>query len=169
MNIEFIKGYMIAEDGLVTSLNYKNTGIAKALSQATGTSGYKYVSTPKGRRKSQNHLVHRLVAIAFIPNPDNKKYVNHRDGNKNNNDISNLEWVTASENTIHGFENGLMRVGAEHHMSTPVRCIDTGTVYNTAKAANAAYTKGKPNGSNIARVCKGTQKKAFGLNWEFIN
>jgi hypothetical protein len=52
-----------------------------------------------GRRK--HHKVHRLVAKAFIPNPEGKQQVNHKDGNKQNNSITNLEWVTDEENKIH--------------------------------------------------------------------
>lgn len=63
------------------------------------------------------HSIHRLVAIAFIPNPDNKPQVNHKDGNKSNNAVWNLEWVTNSENLIHAFETNLLksRPGEEHH------------------------------------------------------
>lgn len=62
--------------------------------------GYYQVTLSK-EAKSRTFRVHRLVALAFIPNPDNKPYINHIDGNKKNNRIENLEWCTASENNWH--------------------------------------------------------------------
>jgi hypothetical protein len=64
------------------------------------------------------HQVHRLVAKEFIPNDDPKKEINHKDGNPKNNHVSNLEWVTHSENLIHAHANGLVKMptGKNHHM-----------------------------------------------------
>lgn len=77
-----------------------------------------YKKTYKGKRgylvvdlcvknKRKNLKVHRLVAETFIPNPENKQFVNHKDLNKLNNHVSNLEWTTAKENTRHFFDNGV--------------------------------------------------------------
>jgi hypothetical protein len=87
-----------------------NTGIAKNTRKELKThrinSGYLCLKfTVNGKRT--NHLVHRLVAEAFIPNPDNKREVNHIDGNKLNNNVCNLEWVTSSENKLHAKNTGL--------------------------------------------------------------
>ena len=72
----------------------------------------KLYKTGKGYYQVSHHqdlfYVHRIVAGAFIPNILDKPFINHKDGNKLNNDMSNLEWVTASENTMHAYESGLM-------------------------------------------------------------
>lgn len=62
-------------------------------------------------------LLHRIVATCFIPNPDNKPMVNHKDGNKKNNRVDNLEWVTNAENMKHGWKTGLMKRGELHGAS----------------------------------------------------
>ena len=69
--------------------------------------------------KTNNARVHRLMAETFIPNPYNLRDVNHKDGNKLNNDISNLEWVSHSSNVKHAYDNGLEKkvLGEDHHGS----------------------------------------------------
>jgi len=68
--------------------------------------GYYTVCLCKGNIK-KSYKVNRLIAITFIPNPENKPQVNHKDGNRLNDDVSNLEWATAKENNQHALDNGL--------------------------------------------------------------
>lgn len=76
------------------------------LKQCNDKYSYLYINLCK-KGKYKKFKVHRLVAETFIPNPDNKPQVNHKDGNKQNNHIDNLEWVTCSENHIHAYKIGL--------------------------------------------------------------
>lgn len=80
--------------------------------------GYLYVNLCKADKSKQIRKqisIHRLVATAFIPNPSGKREVNHIDGNKSNNHVSNLEWATSSENERHAVAMDLIKQGEEHH------------------------------------------------------
>ena len=97
------ENYSINEDGTV--IHTKTGKIKKAW---LGKVGYYYLDLYQNN-KSTKIALHRILAMAFIPNPDNKKTVNHIDGDKTNNSLSNLEWATYSENTKHAYDNNLNR------------------------------------------------------------
>jgi hypothetical protein len=91
--------YEINEQGVV-----RNTRTGKIRNPFNRKDGYIGIQLYVG--KVLNFQLHRLIALAFIPNPDNKPQVNHIDSNRKNNDLSNLEWVSCSENVKHGYELG---------------------------------------------------------------
>lgn len=93
------------------TFNYKG----KILKQMN-MSGYLVVSLSKDNIKNK-YKIHRLVALSFLSNPENKREVNHIDGDKFNNNLSNLEWATSRENQIHAYETGLQLTGAFHGRS----------------------------------------------------
>lgn len=117
LEYKYIKGYnnkyYITKDGQVFITNYRGMNIPKKM-KPRKICGYLSLglespdSTPDNR-KQKICKIHRLVAEAFIPNPDNKPCVNHIDGNKLNNKVSNLEWCTVQENTVHAYRNKLER------------------------------------------------------------
>ena len=83
------------------TLNYKRTGQTKILKQGIGTHGYKIINLYKDH-SSKTYTVHRLVAQAFIPNPNNLPCINHKDEDKTNNAVWNLEWCSYSYNINYG-------------------------------------------------------------------
>lgn len=109
--VESLNGsYGINQNGEVKKLIVGQGSNGKILKSYVETNGYKrVVLSIDGKRKL--YYVHRLLAEAFIDNPENKDCVNHIDGNKLNNSVDNLEWVTYSENTQHAVKTGLHKVG----------------------------------------------------------
>lgn len=104
-------GYFVTEDGAVYT---SKRGSFRKLSSPVCLKYYAVKLSNKGKVK--HCFVHRLVAEVYVDNPENKDFVNHKDGNKLNNNYDNLEWVTFSENIQHAFDTGLNKgfVGVEN-------------------------------------------------------
>ena len=171
-NIKNYEGkYQVSNMGNVKSLNFNNTKRPAILVKKVNRRGYEYVCLSQYGKRSYS-AVHRLVAEAFIPNPDNKEQINHIDGNKRNNSMYNLEWVSQSENINHAIRTGLLKLnGAQNGRSKKVQQIDlNGNVINTFDCLkDAGKFLGKENRSTkILEACKGRRKTAYGYKWQYL-
>lgn len=143
--------YDVDEFGVV-----RNIKTNRVLHQHIDKDGYLRVAIYDKEHKQHRKLVHRLVAEAFIPNPDNLPQVNHKDGNKQNNSVDNLEWCTHSENQKHRFytlQKGLRRIVQ----------VETQRSFQSIKTAGTIcgiYP------SNISRAIK-HGSTAGGYHWEY--
>ena len=175
--IEGFPNYLVTNKGRVLSLkdNHNNDRI-KELKQIKNRDGYMFVNLYKNN-KMHSKNVHRLVAQAFIPNPENKPEVNHIDENKTNNHISNLEWVTARENLNHGTRNERTsktmsdgrRKGKNHPRSKSVIGFKIeGCDIKYYKYINECKKDGFDT-SAISKCCKGKLKYYKGYEWFFAD
>ena len=115
--------YLVSDLGRVQSLPRSKFSKAKSIQHVPGgilkiriRRDYPTVYLSRNGH-GMNMRVHRAVALAFIPNPEGKPCVNHKDGNKNNCRADNLEWVTYKENDRHASENGLKACGSRQHLA----------------------------------------------------
>ena len=153
---DFEKKYLISNHGRVWS-NYKND----YLKQAYNCKGYKIVGFSLPNNKSCIKTIHRLVAIHFISNPDNKPQVNHIDGNKENNKVDNLEWNTCKENMNHAINAGLY---------TPTKCgaCKKLILYNTKTEQEETYISRAEFARTIG-VCMYSVRSCLGKRGKYKN
>lgn len=135
--------------------------------------GYLVTDLYQGGKRSTVR-VHRLVAEAFVPNPDCKPEVNHKDGNKYNNNASNLEYVTKKENCRHAWTNGLVKpsygMSGKNNPNAgrkgkPFRVVETGEVFNTLKECE---DKIDGNNRHINDCLRGRQNTHRGFHFEYL-
>ena len=151
--------YFITEDGFIIS---KKTN--KVVKTTKSNSGYETVVLWKNGKRKQCTM-HRIVALSFIPNPENKRCVNHIDGNKLNNKVSNLEWITHSDNHKHAYRTGLrkslkkIRIKKDKY-SRLIVDLQYGIFYDSIMYASSIYNM---NYKTLANMINGHRKNKTNL------
>ena len=175
-SINGFDNYMVSNLGRVKSISRKSISNGgtyirkeKILKYGKHRIGYLYVYLYKENGKEKKKMyVHRLVAEAFIPNPNNYKEINHKSGIKTENCVDNLEWVTRSENIKHAYKNGLEKklIGALNPMSKAINQYSKdGRFIKRWESINLASKE--LNLSSIRACCSGRNKTAGGYIWRY--
>ena len=179
-----IKGYegkyQVSNLGRVKSLNYRgNTNKEVIMANTQNKNGYFKIGLSKNNKK-KNYTIHKLVAEAFIPNPNNLKEINHKDEDKSNNKVDNLEWCNHKENCNYGTRISRCsekqkgkHLGKNNPNSKKVRCITTGEIFSTMKEAADKYNM---KYLGISNCCTGRYKYSGihpitgeKLRWEYVD
>lgn len=138
--IKGYENYQVSNTGLVRSLNYKRLGFVKVLKFRPTYKGY--IKAPLTKNNiTKSIFIHRLVAIAFIPNPQNKEQVNHINGIKTDNRVENLEWVTNSENQIHAYKNKLRKISYNQRVLTFEDALEVRKLFSLGFTTNQISDK----------------------------
>ena len=164
-------------DRYVTNYDINTKSYSKRLYKGriiTGSiqkTGYRRLILSDGKRKEYK-FVHQIVAEAFIPNPENKPCINHKNGRKLDNRANNLEWCTYKENNDHAQKTGLWETVTFN--KKPILNITTGQQYESAIAAAKEIHKEVPTSKietimkNIKACCYGKQKTAYKYQWKHL-
>lgn len=155
---KYTKWY-ITEDGriLTKSTFHSNNCLKEVKPNINKKRGYFYART-----SNKNYQIHRLVATAFITNLLNKSEVNHKDGDKHNNNITNLEWVTRLENIRHSIDNGFTKQMDKNQGNlkyTTEQCLE---VYNRSKSGMSHIEAGSIYDmpySTVAHLIRGSRRR----------
>jgi len=169
--------YQISNIGEVKSLDRiisaRNNSFSfrrgRIMKQKTDKKGYKYVSLLDFDINEKNHRIHRLVATCFLENTDNLPVVNHKDGDKKNNNVLNLEWCTSSHNSQEAVRLGLVKSGANHKDSKVICRLDlSGKALEIYSCLMEASKKTGINSGNISLCANGLVKTAGKFKWKFL-
>lgn len=152
--IEGWPGYLITDDGRVWSEK-----VGRYLKPMLKKRGYWMVNLSRIGGERWTVGLHRLVAITFVPNPENKPQINHKDGDKNNNHYTNFEWVTAQENHDHARSLNLMAKGEQLGKLTEERVLDI----RARAGTGPTYVEiGQSHGVTKQTVCDIVKRRSWG-------
>ncbi len=150
--------YEVSTNGMI-----RNAITKRPLKYRPCKQGYNRVRLYKDKT-TKNVLVHRLIAKAFIPNPDNLPIVNHKDENVSNNNVSNLEWCTMGYNNTYGSAQ-IKR--SKSNSKTVCQMDDYGNVISFFSSLKEASAKTGANSAHISYCCNHKRKHAGGYMWAF--
>lgn len=160
--------YQISNLGNVKSLGNGNSNNSKEkiLKPTKNKKGYLTVGLYKDG-KLKRHKIHRLVAQAFIDNPNNLPQINHRDEDKTNNHFTNLEWCDTKYNINYGTRNERSATNRINHpkRSKQLMCVETGVVYSSTMEVERQLGYFQ---THIASVCRGKHKTAYKFHWCYV-
>lgn len=160
--INGFNNYEISDEGEV-----RNRTTQYILKGRKSKNGYYQVSIKNDETgKFVNQYIHRLVAIHFLDNKENKREVNHKDGDKSNNKLDNLEWVTSSENQKHRHSIGITKTS---NRKIGMFDLDNNLIESFDSIVEAFTKLQKPSRVNIDSALQGKQKTAYGYIWKYLD
>jgi len=159
-NIEGFPDYTVSNLGRVCSVRRGHPIILKGRNSGAG---YLQVILHNGDKQAHSKIIHRLVASAFIPNPENKPQVNHISGVKEDNNVNNLEWCTRFENMEHAFAIGLKSNVGIHHPKTHLTEAEVIEIYKLTHTGSSGQ---KAIGELFRITQQAVSKIKTGRNWK---
>ena len=154
--------YEVSNTGKVRTNNWMNHGVQKEMSPSIWNKSYQVNLFKDGKQKCMR--VHRLVAMAFIPNPENKPEINHIDGNRLNNIVSNLEWCTRAENLAHEHRTNLGDNAKEGLRKCSIAKRKAVIAYfkdGTTKEYESIQEAGRQLGIDPSKICACAKRRVY--------